>query len=159
MVIVLQDKKLGKRYMIKGDNLDFEVFRESKGKNVEGKKKGEGEWTTMRLYPTTLPYAVYKVLCMILADPDDDEVVCVEAEKARIKLGKVINDRLNEITASLEGDNKATERTCHIVKASRKYVLSDGTESFDDGCSECNTYIGDGDNYCSGCGAKVEHAY
>lgn len=47
------------------------------------------------------------------------------------------------------------ERTCHIVRASRKYVLSDGTELFDDGCSVCNGYIGDGDNYCSNCGAKV----
>ena len=47
------------------------------------------------------------------------------------------------------------ERTCHIVKNSRKYVLSDGCELFEDGCSICNSYIGDGDNYCSNCGAKV----
>lgn len=47
------------------------------------------------------------------------------------------------------------ERTCCIVKASRKYVLSDGTELFEGGCSECNGYIGDGDNYCSECGRKV----
>lgn len=104
MVIVLQDKKLGKRYMIKGDNLDFEVFRESKGKNVEGKKKGEGEWTTMRLYPTTLPYAVYKVLCMMLADPDDEEVECIEAEKARIKLGKILKDRVDQLVVDARKD-------------------------------------------------------
>lgn len=47
------------------------------------------------------------------------------------------------------------ERTCHIVKNSRKYVLSDGRELFDDGCSICNGYVGDGDNYCSNCGARV----
>ena len=49
----------------------------------------------------------------------------------------------------------AIERTCHIVKNSRKYVLSDGRELFDDGCSICNGYVGDGDNYCSNCGARV----
>ena len=54
-----------------------------------------------------------------------------------------------------EAWNMRAERTCRIVKASRKYVLSDGTELFEDGCSECNTYIGEGDNYCSNCGAKV----
>ena len=47
------------------------------------------------------------------------------------------------------------ERTCRIVKSSRKYVLSDGTELFEDGCSECNGYVGEGDNYCPNCGAKV----
>ena len=45
--------------------------------------------------------------------------------------------------------------TCHITEASRKYVLSDGTELFDDGCSECNGYLQVGDNYCPNCGAKV----
>ena len=49
----------------------------------------------------------------------------------------------------------ANERTCHIVKNSRKYVLSDGRELFDDGCSICNGYVGDGDNYCSNCGARA----
>ena len=47
------------------------------------------------------------------------------------------------------------ERTCRIVKNSRKYVLSDGRELFEDGCSICNGYVGDGDNYCSNCGARV----
>lgn len=51
--------------------------------------------------------------------------------------------------------NTRAERTCHVVKNSRKYVLSDGTELFDDGCSICNGYIGAGENYCSNCGAKV----
>lgn len=46
--------------------------------------------------------------------------------------------------------------TCHIVKASRKYVLSDGTELFEDGCSVCNGYIGEGDNYCPNCGRRIE---
>ena len=57
--------------------------------------------------------------------------------------------------AAIKAWNTRATRTCHIVRNSRKYVLSDGTELFDDGCSECNEYVGDGDNYCSGCGAKV----
>lgn len=52
--------------------------------------------------------------------------------------------------------NARAERTCRIVEASRKYVLSDGTEFYEDGCSECNGYLGDGDNYCPNCGARIE---
>lgn len=62
-----------------------------------------------------------------------------------------------EVTAIVTDDGKEyrVERTCHIVRNSRKYVMSDGTELFDDGCSECNEYVGEDDNYCSRCGAKV----
>lgn len=56
---------------------------------------------------------------------------------------------------AVEAWNTRAERTCRVVKNSRKYVLSDGTELFDDGCSICNGYIGAGENYCSNCGAKV----
>lgn len=56
---------------------------------------------------------------------------------------------------AVEAWNTRAERTCSVVKNSRKYVLSDGTELFDDGCSICNGYIGAGENYCSQCGAKV----
>lgn len=56
---------------------------------------------------------------------------------------------------AIEAWNTRYERTCHTVKGSRKYVLSDGTELFEDGCSECNGYLSDGDNFCPNCGAKV----
>ena len=59
------------------------------------------------------------------------------------------------LQAREDGVKLVPERTCHIVKASRKYVLSDGTELFEDGCSNCNGYIGEDDNYCPNCGAKV----
>jgi Lar family restriction alleviation protein len=51
--------------------------------------------------------------------------------------------------------NTRYERTSRIVEGSRKYVFSDGTELFEDGCSECNGYLIDRDNYCPNCGAKV----
>lgn len=102
MDIMIHDDKLGKRYLIRGHGLDYEIFRESSGKvDKDGKVRGKGEWTTCRLYPTSLPFAVYKVLNMILADPDDTDSVSVEAEKARVKLGKVIHDRIEEITVQL----------------------------------------------------------
>lgn len=47
------------------------------------------------------------------------------------------------------------ERTCYIVKEAHKIVLSDGMELFENGCSECNSYLDDDDNYCPNCGAKV----
>ena len=61
----------------------------------------------------------------------------------------------NSEAEAIEAWNTRAERTCHVVKASRKYVLSDGTELFEDGCSICNEYIGEDDNYCFNCGAKV----
>ena len=52
-------------------------------------------------------------------------------------------------------DHYFRERTCHIVEASREYVLSDGTKLYENGCSECNGYLGEDDNYCPNCGSKV----
>ena len=52
--------------------------------------------------------------------------------------------------------NTRYERTCHIVESSRKITLSDGTELYEDGCSICNGYVDDSDNYCPNCGARVE---
>lgn len=51
--------------------------------------------------------------------------------------------------------NKRHERTCRIVPHGHLITLSDGTELYESACSECNAYIGDEDNYCSICGAKV----
>ena len=56
---------------------------------------------------------------------------------------------------AIEAWNTRVERTCRVTRASRKYVLSDGTELFDDGCSECNGYLQADDNYCPNCGARV----
>lgn len=64
-------------------------------------------------------------------------------------------EHIDEYEVAIDAWNTRVERTCHVVKNSRKYVLSDGTELFDDGCSICNGYIGAGENYCPNCGAKV----
>ena len=61
----------------------------------------------------------------------------------------------NEKEQYIAAWNHRTERTCYVIENLRKYVLSDGTELFENGCSVCNGYIGDGDNYCPNCGAKV----
>lgn len=98
MDILITDEKLGKRFLIRGHGLDYEIFRESAGKkDKDGNVRGKGEWTTCRLYPTSLPYAVYKVVNLILADPDDTDQVVVQADKIRVQLGKIIHDRLDQI--------------------------------------------------------------
>ena len=85
-----------------------------------------------------------------------DDVLHIEL----LKLPKSISVRLpdqrdREVGSARVWQYTLGTGTCHIVKASRKYVLSDGTELFEDGCSVCNCYIGEDDNYCSNCGAKV----
>lgn len=51
--------------------------------------------------------------------------------------------------------NARTERTCRIVPHGHLFTMSDGTELYESACSECGAYLGDEDNYCSICGAKV----
>ena len=104
MNIIIKDSESGKEFMIKGHGLDFEIFQRSKGKKVGDEIKGEGNWVSARNYPTTLPNAVYKCLHLILANPDDPDTVTVEADKARIKLGKILNDRVNQIVAEVTND-------------------------------------------------------
>ena len=101
MQIVIKDKTTGKEFMIKGHSMDFEIFQRSKGKVVDGVLKGKGEWISCRNYPTTLPSAVYKCIHWCLADEKDQEAVEVEADKARIKLGKILKDRVDQIVAEV----------------------------------------------------------
>lgn len=102
MNIVIKDQVTGKEYLIKGHGYDYEIFQRSKGKIVDGKKKGEGNWVSSRYYPTSLPSAVYKCINWCLADESDQDAVEVEADKARIKLGKVIKDRIDKIVAEVQ---------------------------------------------------------
>jgi hypothetical protein len=103
LVIILHDDAVGKRYKIEGKDLCFEIFRESGGKkDKDGNVVGKGGWTSMRVYPTSLPLAVYKVLAFCLADQDDDDEVCVEADKARVALGKRVKERLDKIMLEVE---------------------------------------------------------
>lgn len=106
MSIVIKDTKTGKEFMIKGHGLDFEIFQRSKGKVVDGVKKGEGNWVSARNYPTTLPAAVYKCIHLCLANDDENnnQAVEVEADKARIKLGKILKDRVDQIVAEVSND-------------------------------------------------------
>lgn len=56
---------------------------------------------------------------------------------------------------AIEAWNQRTERTCRIVPHGHLFTLSDGTELYESACSECGAYLGDEDNYCGACGAKV----
>ena len=98
MKIIIKDEASGKRYMIQGHGLDWEIFKESKGKVVDGKHKGKGDWTSCRNYPTELQYAVAKVINWIMADPDDpDPEVTVEAKTVVKDIRKIVNNRAKQI--------------------------------------------------------------
>lgn len=96
--------------------------------------------------------------------PDVYEVHCVECggrggegwtEAEAIAAWNTRAEMGYEDTLILLDELGLSERTCHIVPAMRKYTLSDGTEAYEDGCSECGEYVSESDNYCPGCGAKV----
>lgn len=108
MRIVIRDEASGKRYLIDGRDSQFEIFKPSKGKEVDGKLVGEGEWTTCRYYPTTLPRAVELCMNWILGDPDDVDTVVVEASKAEKSLRKLLKERVDKIVAEVtqEGDDR-----------------------------------------------------
>ena len=103
MKIIIKDKISGKQFLIVGHKLDFEIFKKSKGKIVDGVKKGEGEWVSSRTYPTTLPAAVCKCIHWCLADPDDyDQPWVAEAKTAYKTLDKVLYKRVREIVAEVQ---------------------------------------------------------
>lgn len=95
MNIIIKDEKTGKAVKIAGSKMDFELFINS--------DKSKFDWVTCRRYYGTLPAAVYGALDILLKQPGDDvDTVYVEAEKARVALGKILHDRLGEIVAEVE---------------------------------------------------------
>lgn len=117
MIIIVEDFKTGKRFKVTGNGNEFMVYRKAEGELVDGKlmtkngKEMKNEWTFTGLYPTTLGSAVYHCVNMLLADPDDQDAVHVEAEKARIQFGKILKARLDQIEAKVieEAGNGATD--------------------------------------------------
>ena len=102
MKIIIKDEVSGKQYLIKGHDLDWEIFKQSKGKVVDGKEKGKGEWTTCRSYPTTLPYAVDKVINWLLADKEDETKISTSVLKAGLNIKKAIDKRIDEIVVEVQ---------------------------------------------------------
>lgn len=113
MKIIVEDKKTGKQFLVKGNGNEFMVYKKAEGTMVDGKmmtkngKEMKNSWTFTGLYPSTIGSAVYHCMNMILADPDDKDAVHVEAEKARIQFGKILKTRLDQIEAHImkEADN------------------------------------------------------
>ena len=104
MNIVIKDSKTGKKYMIKGHGLDYEIFKKSKGKVVNGELKGKGDWVSCRNYPTSLPAAIYKCVRWCLASEEDDEEWVVEAEAAYKIIDEEIRKRVRKIVAEVCDD-------------------------------------------------------
>lgn len=108
MNIIVKDKKTGKQFKIVGHDNEFMIYRKAEGEIVDGKlmtkngKEMKNEWVHTGLYPTTFPSAVYYCMNMILANSNDDEdTVHIEADKVRIKLGKIFKDRLDQIVTEI----------------------------------------------------------
>lgn len=104
MEIIIQDESTGKRYMIKGHDLDWEIFKESKGKMVDGELVGKGNWTTCRNYPSRLEYAVGTVFHWFMADPNEDTKISTTTRKAVSDIRKAINAKAKEITLTVKED-------------------------------------------------------
>lgn len=104
MNIVIKDKVTGKEFMIKGCELDYEIFKRSKGRKGDNEHKGKGGWTTARCYPTTLPAAVCKCVQWCLSNPDDNEEWVAEAKDAYKILDKEIRKRVREIVAEVSDE-------------------------------------------------------
>lgn len=92
--------------------------------------------------PATYHYAI---------DPYWEMFDCKEVEHAPAWDGHTPQEAI----ARIEHWNQRAERTCRIVQHGHLFTLSDGTELYESACSECGAYLGDEDNYCSICGAKV----
>ncbi len=101
MDIVIKDSKTGKEYLVRGKTPEWELFQRSKGKIVDGVLKGKGEWVSCRLYPTTLPAAVSKVVNFLLADPDNPDEYVTEAVNAGKEIRKTIDKRIRDIVAEV----------------------------------------------------------
>lgn len=111
MAVIIRDTKTGREYKIVGHELDYEIYKKVEPAYVDANgqamtKNGKvfkNEWVFTGYYPTTFPHAVYMCMHFLLAGENSEEE-CVEAEKARIQLGKYINKRLNELVAEVEDD-------------------------------------------------------
>ena len=111
MNIIIEDQVSGKRFLIRGHGTDFELFAEAIGKRKNQELKhfdidlgDNGKWVSCHNYPSSLPYAVSKVLNWLLGDPDDSDVIVVEAEKAKTKIANVIKDRVGKIIAEIHNE-------------------------------------------------------
>lgn len=117
MVIIVEDSKTGKQFKITGAGHEFMIYRKAECEIVNGKamtkngKEKKNDWTFTGLYPTTLGSAVYQCVNRLLADPDDDDQVVIEAEKARVQFGKILKTRIDQIEAKVlkEADDGATD--------------------------------------------------
>lgn len=98
MEIVIQDAKTGKEYLIKGHGLDWEIFKRSKGREIDGEIRGKDEWISCRNYPSELQYAIGKVLHWFMADPNEDTKISTTTRKAVTDIRKAIQEQANRIT-------------------------------------------------------------
>lgn len=74
---------------------------------LRSKKNGKeikGEWIDCKIYPSTLEYAVEKVIDLMLADPEDEITMEFSGIDMRTGMEKIFKRWLNKIKKEIEND-------------------------------------------------------
>ena len=87
-------------FMVKSDGQEYELFKKATAEKSKNGKEIKNEWISLRRYFYTLPAAVYAALDMCLKS--DDGKIVVEADKARIALGKILREKTDKIAETIE---------------------------------------------------------
>lgn len=104
MKIIIRDEKTGNEYSLVGHKYDWEIFKRSKGKMVNGIMKGKNEWTSCHNYPNDIEYGVAKIIKWLIADEDDDEVITTDIVKFASDINKMLKKRVQQIVAEVYDD-------------------------------------------------------
>ena len=88
------------QFLIKSDGHEYELFKKATAKKNKNGVTIKKDWIPLNKYSYTLPHAVYTAIDFGLKA--DDDTVTVEAEKARIALGKILRDKVDKIAEKIE---------------------------------------------------------
>lgn len=102
MDIVIKSPDGVNKFMLRSDGHEYELFKFATSDRSKNNKEIKSEWISMRRYFYTLPAAIYAALDAALkVDGRSHEV---EAEKARVAIGKILNDTVKKIEVEVKKD-------------------------------------------------------
>lgn len=100
MNIIIKDSETGKELMLSGNGNDFELFKRSKGKEVDGEHVGSGGWTSCRRYFNDMEWGIEKAVKLLLASKDDTAVT-IDVRMPAAEARRVLKARVNKITVEV----------------------------------------------------------